>query len=129
MVQLKNIIAIVDKLRPAIGSMLNLDEHPAVSIAIDNHKEELVNQDYGADEDKSGWFGKYWVPVLMSLLLLIIAVNYLIIPIVSLFTPIKPYLLPESFWTLLIIVVPTHLGLQTISQHVPNVLDKFKKKD
>ncbi len=64
-----------------------------------------------------------WSVVLMVVLILIIFVNYLIIPILGFFKVVPLIQIPRELWNLFEIAIPTHL----LHVHLPTALDKFTK--
>lgn len=109
-----------------------LDEHASdieARIAEANAQSKLVESEAQVilSEQKSGWLGANCRPLLMIVIMIIISINYAIIPIINMFKPVLPAILPESLWTLILISVPGYLSLRTIDKHAPSLIDTIGK--
>lgn len=62
--------------------------------------------------------------ITIMILVAIVGINYLVMPLVSLFKPVSFIKLPEQFWTLLTVILPSHLGVQALNLHLPTLLNK-----
>lgn len=63
------------------------------------------------------------------ILIAVVAINYIVLPLVSVIKPIKLLELPQAFWNLITIIVPSHLAAQVVHAHVPKIISKIKSKD
>ncbi len=62
-----------------------------------------------------------WSDVLMVILMVVLATNYAILPLINIFHPVHISELPKEMWNLMMMIIPTHL----IHVNLPSVLNKF----
>lgn len=130
MIPINDLLALITSVFPKIEAYLPEESKKQVKDILDKHQQDFSNQLSQANvQAKKTKKESIWVTSFMTLLLLIIGVNYLILPIFNLFKPISCNgVLPDQLWTLIIIVIPTHLGLKSLDRHLPDVIDKVGKK-
>ncbi len=120
--KINDIMPLIDNLLPKLQEIVPAEQHDKLGALVEDHRCELEDC---ALSEKTKWLGWGWIPVLIGLLLLIITVNYLLLPVISLFTPVKHTQLPTEFWTLTIMSVSAHLTVKTIDKHVPQIIEKI----
>ncbi len=70
-------------------------------------------------EATGSWLQKNWRPMLMLIIMLIVANNYLLFPYLSMFTNKVVVLdLPDKLWTLMIVGVGGYVGGRTLEKSI-----------
>jgi len=78
-----------------------------------------------AEASSAGFLTSSWRPILMLVIIAIVAMNYLITPIIKIFYPEMPLLdLPEELWNLLTVGV----GGYVVGRSGEKMIDKWSNK-
>lgn len=130
MLPIAQIIAAAELIAPKLKELVPEHLNDSLNKILEEHKEILEAKcsdvAEASKQSRLGWMGAYWIPILMGLLLLIVAFNYLIIPLLALFYPVKQFIIPPELWNLILIIVPVNLGFVSLNKHLDNMGNKSK---
>lgn len=125
MISIDKIINIVETLGPKIIQNIPNEYQNKLQESIKLHT-DIATKDLKSF--KRTWLEEHWTTLLIGMLFLIIAINYLIAPIINFFIPVRFFQLPDQLWTLIEIVVPTKLGLRAFDKYAPAAIEKMGNK-
>ena len=93
------------------GKLLELSQQAAVA---DNQLREMQKQVLLAEITGESWLQRNWRPILMLVIVVIVANNYIIVPYLQLFSlPAKILDLPEKLWNLMTLGVTGYIAGRT----------------
>lgn len=120
MIPINGLVIIAESLAPKLEHLIPEDKRSELNKILESHKQDLENS---VMEPKKA---TCWVTAFMALLFIILAVNYLIIPIINIFHPIKFLPLPDQLWTLMLVIIPSYLGFRSLDKHLDNIGNQSK---
>lgn len=129
-------MAVLKLLTPILGDVLkkvvpDTDKHKEIEreiqLALLNHTdslEKMRGEIVLAEANSGNWLTSAWRPLLMMVIIAIIAFNYLLFPLLGLFTGnVHSIFLPDQLWNLLQIGV----GGYVVGRSGEKMVDKWNK--